>query len=111
MLLVIGAFLILIVFAMFLLNQHTKINNIVKPTSTVFLSCYVAFVLKLIIFFSSFPTFGITQLTIEHQLLETQAFIVLFDLSAFNSYGIMLLLIGFLLFILTISASFLLKSK
>ena len=111
MLLVVGAFLILIVFTMFLLNQHTRINNIIKPASTLFLSCYIAFVLKLIVFFSSFPTFGVTQLTIEHQLSETQAFVFLFDLSAFNSYGIMLLIIGFLLFILTISVSFLLKSK
>jgi NADH:ubiquinone oxidoreductase subunit 6 (subunit J) len=111
LLLVVGAFLILIIFTMFLLSQHTQIQHTIRPTSTLFLSCYVAFVLKLIVFFSSLPTFGITQLTITHQLSETRAFLTLFDLVAINSYGLMLLIIGFLLFILTISVSFLLKSK
>ena len=111
LLLVVGAFLILIVFTMFLLNQHSHIQHTTKPTSTLFLSCYTAFVLKLILFFSSFPSVGVTQTTILHQLSETRAFITLFDLSDINSYGIMLIIIGFLLFMLTISVSLLLRSK
>lgn len=111
LLLVVGAFLILIVFTMFLLNQHTQINHSINPTSYGFLLGYTLFVFKLIFFFSSWPSFGVTQITIMHQLSETAAFLPLYDLSALNSYGLMLLIIGFLLFILTISVSVLLKSK
>lgn len=110
-LLVLGAFIVLIVFTMFVLNQHNTLSYVIKNKSWGFVFLYLVIIFKLTILFSSVPSLGVTQLTITHQLFETRAFIPLFDLSATNSYAIMLLLIGLLLFLLTVGISVLLKSK
>jgi len=111
MLLVVGAFIVLIVFTFFVLNQHKRLTHALDNTSWLFTFGYVLFTFKLLIFFSSWKSFGLTQTTIGHQLFEAQAYLPLFDLSSSGSYGLMLLLIGLLLFLLTVCISLLLKSK
>ena len=112
LLIVVGAVLILFVFAMFITNQQSnRVNNLLENKFNRYI--YLILCFKCIFFasslkFTSFFQIWFSKYTHTEELLALKP---LYDLSDQFSYAPILIILSFLLLILTVGISFLLNAK
>lgn len=101
---VVGAILILIIFAVFISNQQ---SNRVNPLLTNKFYFYTYFILSLkgLLFFSTLKFTSFTQIWFINFCGELPAFKSLYNFSDSTNYSAMVLIIAFLLLIVTIGVS------
>lgn len=112
LLIVVGAVLILFVFAVFITNQQSnRLNNLLESKLSTYI--YLIICLKCIFFasclkFTSFFQIWFSKYTHIEELLALKP---LYDISDQSGYAPILLILSFLLLVLTVGISFLFSPK
>lgn len=108
LLVVLGALLILIIFALFILNQK---NIFEKTVNTKFYLLILLIITKIFYFISSLKFYSFTQIWLLNLINEKESLVFFYSLNPLFGYGPVLLIIGVLLLSVTLGVSLIFKKN